>query len=312
MDYTHIVSQIIKRHFLGQKILTLIPIQELWSGYGKLLRVKTEESQFIVKLISNGHEMKHPRGWSSDLAHKRKLKSYTVEMNFYKLYKKHLIDSVTPKFTASYHEDKFSYLILEDLETKHFYSKTKIDDDEVSNCLKWLARFHMHYFNHSPLNLWECGTYWHLETRPHEYKNINVKKLKEYAKNVDQILKESKYQTIVHGDAKLANFLFSKDSVGALDFQYCGGGVGIKDVAYFLSSVYNEKELFNKADEALKVYFLELKKHGATSEHINEWRTLYPYAWFDFYRFLSGWSPDHYKINKYTLRMMNEVLNAFK
>jgi Ser/Thr protein kinase RdoA (MazF antagonist) len=60
---------------------------------------------------------------------------------------------------------------------------------------------------------------------------------------IDQVLNNCSYQTIVHGDAKLANFCFSKEgAVSAVDFQYVGGGCGMKDVAYFLGSCLTGKE----------------------------------------------------------------------
>lgn len=57
----------------------------------------------------------------------------------------------------------------------------------------------------------------------------------------------SAHRTLVHGDFKPANLLFCRgeskgDSSGgdacscaAYDFQYCGGGYGVRDVAYLLS-----------------------------------------------------------------------------
>ena len=133
--------------------------------------------------------------------------------------------------------------------------------------------------------------------------------LKDYAHLVDQKLSSAKFQTILHGDAKLANFLFSQNRVSAVDFQYTGAGIGIKDLAYFCSSIFNETELFKTETQILDKYFSELKRLGANEELISTWRELYPYAWFDFYRFLAGWSPEHYKINKYIKFQMNKVID---
>jgi len=40
-----------------------------------------------------------------------------------------------------------------------------------------------------------------------------------------------------------------------------------------------------------------------------EWRKMYPVAWTDFYRFLLGWMPTHYKINSYTERLAEDVID---
>ena len=94
--------------------------------------------------------------------------------------------------------------------------------------------------------------------------------------------------------------------MAAVDFQYVGGGVGVKDLAYFLSSIYDEDQLYDKEKECLDYYFAEL---GAEDEVEVEWRELYPYAWCDFYRFLKGWSPGHYKLNTYSEGMKKKVLS---
>ncbi|MEO0815557.1 MAG: choline kinase, partial [Myxococcota bacterium] len=39
-----------------------------------------------------------------------------------------------------------------------------------------------------------------------------------------------------------------------------------------------------------------------------DWRSLYPVAWTDFFRFIQGWSPGHWKIHSYSRRLANEVL----
>ena len=86
--------------------------------------------------------------------------------------------------------------------------------------------------------------------------------LKEKASLIDKKLNTAKYKTIIHGDAKIANFCFAEDStkVAAVDFQYVGSGVGIKDVVYFLGSVLNESELEKYSDELIGYYFNEIKR----------------------------------------------------
>ena len=41
-----------------------------------------------------------------------------------------------------------------------------------------------------------------------------------------------------------------------------------------------------------------------------DWRALYPVAWTDFYRFLQGWDPGHWKLHRYSERLAREVLEA--
>jgi thiamine kinase-like enzyme len=135
---------------------------------------------------------------------------------------------------------------------------------------------------------------------------MSDKELKEAAPKIDAKLNQAKYKTIVHGDAKLANFLFNQKEAAAVDFQYVGGGVGIKDVAYFLGSVFYEDELSKYEEKSLNYYFQILNNPDVEKE----WRELYPYAWCDFYRFLQGWSPEHWKINSYSEQIKEKVLKC--
>jgi hypothetical protein len=70
--------------------------------------------------------------------------------------------------------------------------------------------------------------------------------------------------------------------VAAVDFQYVGGGCGMKDVAYLLDD-----------DRELDFYFSELRNR--LSEDVDadaletEWRELFPVARLDYERFLDGW-----------------------
>ena len=53
-------------------------IQQLWSGYGKIIRVALENSDLesvVVKHVKLPENAIHPRGWNTDISHERKLKS---------------------------------------------------------------------------------------------------------------------------------------------------------------------------------------------------------------------------------------------
>lgn len=179
--------------------------------------------------------------------------------------------------------------------------------NHLTACIKWLASFHAKYLDTKSDLLWEIGTYWHLDTRPDELELLEDKDLKKFAQIIDDELKNTKYQTIVHGDAKLANFCFDVHgtSCAAVDFQYIGHGCGMKDLAYFMSSAIEPEVSENMEDWVLDTYFKELKK-SLKHYHPNfdaqeleyEWRPLFSVAWADFQRFIKGWSPNHFKITK--------------
>ena len=306
------ISEIIKKHGLGTEILDIENIQALWSNQGKLLRVRSNKQNFIVKLVIPSRYASHPKGLNTNISYQRKITSYDIEISFYSSYHYHQNLAETPKCLGYEKDNEIKYLLLEDLTDKGFKSKETISFTDVQNCIKWLAGFHSTYLNKELENLWEVGTYWHLDTRKEEFERMPNGPLKKYASLIDRKLKQSPVKTLLHGDAKQANFLFGKNKVSAVDFQYCGKGVGVQDLAYFLSSVYGESELFKVEEECLNVYFQELKKYGVSSEVELSWRNLYAYAWFDFYRFLSGWSPNHYKINTYIKYQMEKVLDEIR
>ena len=207
---------------------------------------------------------------------------------------------------------------MEDLDAAGFPQRGLYDDSGVESCLTWLAHFHGKFLHKVPTGLWDVGTYWHLETRPDELNEMKNGDLKKYAAKIDQKLNSCKYLSIVHGDAKVANFCFSKDyrNVAAVDFQYVGGGCGMKDVAYFLGSCLDEYECERGESKYLDFYFSELKKAVAPSINFSEleeeWREMYSWAWTDFYRFLLGWMPTHYKIHGYTKKLSQKVLRSLR
>lgn len=211
-------------------------------------------------------------------------------------------------------------MVLEDLDVAAYAGRrNRVSDVELAACLSWLASFHASFMEQSPEGLWEVGTYWHLATRPDELAVLDDGPLKQYAAEIDRRLTSSAFLTLVHGDAKLANFCFSEDgrAVAAVDFQYVGGGCGIKDVAYFISSCLDEDESEQQETALLDLYFARLEEAvAATGRDIDfdalhhDWRALYPVAWTDFYRFLQGWSPGHWKLHRYSERLAQEVLAA--
>ena len=301
-------------------------VQNLWSGYGKISRVKLRDgdhSSVVVKHVHFPNENNHPRGWNTDFSHLRKLKSYQVEVAWYRDWSKLCDDSCRiPSCFALDSDNEEVLMVMEDLDAAGFPNrKTSVGLPEIKSCLRWLANFHATFLGERPEGLWETGTYWHLETRPDELEVLDDLKLKSAAGWIDKKLRQAKYQTFVHGDAKLANFCFSTtgNEVAAVDFQYVGGGCGMKDVAYFIGSCLYEDECESLEKQLLDAYFSELRlaiqarnKSLDLEEMEAEWREMFPLAWTDFHRFLKGWSPGHWKINSYSEKMARKVIETLK
>lgn len=293
-------------------------IQSLWSGYGEIVRVKLEGGDvdsLIVKHIRFNTDSPHPRGWNSDLGHQRKIKSYAVETHWYEQYAQSS-SARLPKALAIHHFEEETVMLLEDLDLAGFsLRKSDLKWTEITSCIEWLAHFHASYLGVLPNGLWPIGTYWHLDTRPQELEALEDKALKEGAFAIDEKLNNCTYKTLVHGDAKLANFCFSRNGeVAAVDFQYVGGGCGMKDLAYFIGSVLNEDDCEALESQILDTYFEHLQRalpepNRALEE---EWRSLYPVAWADFHRFLKGWSPGHWKINSYSEKVTSRVIRQLQ
>jgi hypothetical protein len=299
-------------------------IQELWSGYGQILRIGLSDCprpSVVVKHVRMPLDQKHPRGWNTNHSHNRKVFSYQVATTWYQSWGLRCDEECrTPEFLAFDQSDDSVLLVLEDLDASGYPLRLeRVTWKQMEGCLEWLAEFHALFMGEEPNGLWETGTYWHLETRPDELEALDDDLLKTAAGVLDQTLKAARFQTFVHGDAKLANFCFSAtgDKVAALDFQYVGGGCGMKDVAYFIGSCLDEEDCEAKEQELLDCYFAYLTRalnrrrpDVNASAVVAEWRGLFPMAWTDFHRFLKGWCPSHWKINSYSERMAREVIEG--
>lgn len=306
-------------------------IQTLWSGYGSIIRYALTGGPIpsvIIKQIALSTTENHPRGWNSTISHDRKLKSYEIETHWYENFNSKCDSACrTPKCYGVMHHEGNVIIVLEDLDASGFpVRKTDVNLNEIKACLQWLANFHANFMEVKPKGLWPIGTYWHLATRPEELKVLDDVQLKTAAPIIDKTLNECTFQTLVHGDAKLANFCFSEgavngnsndtSTVSAVDFQYVGGGCGMKDVAYFLGSCLNDQDCETHETDLLDYYFKELKtalhqKKPNINFHAleQEWRQLFPVAWTDFHRFLKGWSPGHWKLTSYSERMAQKVMS---
>jgi len=320
-------------------------IQSLWSGYGEILRLHLKggrHSSVVLKHIKLPKPAEHPRGWNTNLSHQRKLKSYRVETHWYQAFSSRCDEYCpVPECLLVEERDNETILLLSDLAAAGFSEiKTRVKQQDVLACLSWLAHFHARFLllrpTQAPLEnppkapstypqtegLWQRGSYWHLETRPDELAALDDGPLKTAAPLIDQALKQCQYQTLIHGDAKLANFCFAPSVdynavgfVAAVDFQYVGGGCGMQDVAYFLGSCLDEEACEVEEATLLDYYFEVLIKSVAeqhpqvnTAELEAEWRSLFDVAWADFHRFLKGWSPDHWKLNSYSDRLTQQVI----
>ena len=302
----------------------------------------------IVKHVCPPQCRDHKYGWTGDLSHQRKLDSYDNETNWYRNASQFCnADCRVPKLMGAESKNDATtdssskvewLLVMEDLDAAGFHLRHRnVTDAQVNTCLSWLANFHATFLfettNHgdksrggtSPAKrhqLWPTGTYWHLATRPDELAEMQDGALKQAASKIDSTLNNARFQTLVHGDAKLANFCFAADDqVAAVDFQYVGDGCGMKDVAYFISSCFNDHECERREQSLLDIYFQHLEtalinRHPATpvsfADIETEWRSLYSVAWADFYRFLVGWSPGHWKMHGYSERVTRAVLDQLR
>jgi len=301
-------------------------LQGLWSGYGEIVRVGLDGGTFssaVVKYVNPPEESRHPRGWNTDRSHDRKVRSYQVEAAWYREWSARCDQRFrVPAYFGGEQAGNEILLVLEDLDAVGFPCRlTEVGKKDVKRCLEWLAQFHAEFMQEMPDGLWKVGTYWHLDTRPDEWNSMEEGELKNAAKTIDSRLKSANHQTFVHGDAKLANFCFSKtgDRVAAVDFQYVGGGCGMKDVAYFLGSCLDESSCESEEDVLLDIYFdalrmaLEERDSEVNADEVEEeWRELFPWAWADFHRFLMGWSPGHWKMSGYSEKMVERVLASIK
>ena len=324
------IDSVIESVWPGVTAASYEVVQGLWSDYGAIVRVKLNTSlhadtaataplTVVAKVVAPPQEPNHPRGWNTDVSKQRKLRSYQVERSFYENYAQQCSQACTvPRCHGSQRDGNSVTLVLDDLDQEFPVRLTQCSPNSAKPCLVWLAAFHARFLGTNDSSLWDRGTYWHLGTRHDEFNAMADGPLKFAAHKLDKALRECEHQTLLHGDAKVANFCFNSagNRVAAVDFQYTGRGCGMQDVAYFLGSCLHESELFDQEAHLLDTYFQALAAELAIAQpSVNtqrleaEWRRLYSVAGADFHRFLSGWSPDHWKLTAYSDSLVTRALH---
>jgi hypothetical protein len=263
-------------------------VQSLWGGYGEIRRVRLDGAPAIVKAV-----LPPPRG---DTSHQRKLRSYDVELAWYRRYAERSPSRVPRLIAGDKCEDGWLF-VLEDLDAAGYAGR----DGPVDRCLEWLARFHLAFLGVEPDGLWAQGTYWHVSTRLEELPRIEDPAIREAAPAIDARLRASSFRTIVHGDAKVPNFCFGDGGVAAVDFQYVGAGCAMSDVAYLICGDDDE-------ERKLERYFAHLTALGGAPELEREGRAIYPFAAADYYRWYAGWAPARWREERHGQRVLADAI----
>ena len=296
-------------------------IQSLWSGYGELFRVHLTGAAVETAVVKWARPPARLRAAATDASHARKCRSYDVEARWYRSFAARCDDTCrVAALLGSRAADGEWIFVLEDLDAAGFTERRRDPSPaELDACLAWLAAFHARFLGVAPDGLWQTGTYWHLATRPDELAAIDDGELREAAPALDRALETGAYRTLLHGDAKPANFCFARggNAVAAVDFQYVGGGCGMKDVAYLLSDPASSQSSDAVERRQLDAYFGHLRRalaHHRSSVDADalerKWRALYPIACADYYRFLAGWAKDHWTCCARGQRRVDEVLRS--
>lgn len=292
-------------------------IQSLWGGYGELFRVALDGGRVPGAVIKWARP---PANAADDASSRRKRRSFDVETAFYRSLAPRCDDRCrVAELYAARGDDAAGewLLVLEDLDASGFALRSgEATGSALDAALRWLASFHARFLGEQVAGVWPTGTYWHLGTRRDELDAIEDSTLRAAAGELAGRLEAARFRTLLHGDAKDANFCYSADRTraAAVDFQYTGHGAGIVDVAYLM---------YGRADEpadgidarALARYFALLREAiAARGADVDvdaletEWRALYPIARLDFCRFLAGWRPALWQSDRRGQRFVREQL----
>lgn len=270
----------------------------LWGGMGSILRI---DGVLVLKRV------RFPPGASA--GDERKIRSYVCEAAFYERHAPRLLappcSLALPRPYSVRHDTgsspgiNISMSALDGTPPRGNLSAT-----EAEAAIGWLARLHAAYWGvraDELDGLQPQGTYWYLDTRPDELAAMPTSgwegRLRLAARALDARLKADVMQTVVHGDAKGANMLFTGGKGSPLvaqcyDFQYTGRAPASKDLAYFFCCAVGATE--GEREETLLLHYhaelsAALRARGVKPPRLAALRESLWVAYADLARFLSGW-----------------------
>lgn len=294
-------------------------IQSLWAGYGYISRLTLEpaDATFTPNVNTVIAKCVRPRRGETGISHERKLKSYQVEAEFYRVMAPRLLetpDTVQGLFgiPTPYHvesDGNDALFLLSDLSPDYPSSPGGFSFQEACAPLGWLAAFHACFWEQTPSpGVWEEGSYWHFQTRHDEWQSMgrSWKRLQQAAPAIDQRLRGCfrdgslppapqtfAHRTCVHGDPKDANIMTSRDKtkIAFYDFQYVGGGYGSRDLVYFFCAAMDSDAVEHHEEELLRLYHEQLcaKLADPTSFPFEMLLQQFELCLLDYVRFMAGW-----------------------
>ena len=311
------------------QLISSTHLATLWSSYGHIYRLSvliqgasSTPTSLILKTINP------PNAPSADESHIRKLVSYNVERYFYCHLSSRLQSPCPARVARSYpttEKARKDCLLLEDLEVDFPLSRGHtLELQQTQAVLRWLANFHAAFWgcaNDStdlplippPLEVrnpsdvqgaWAQGGYWYLDTRREEFSCIDsewILSVPHFEAAAQKLKTECVGKTLIHGDCKAANILFSGNSSNCAlyDFQYVGCGLGVQDLVYFIGTSVDGSLLRKRGgdEELLRFYYRELNQalsaRGVNAETENYsfevMKRQFEIALVDWMRFMAGW-----------------------
>ena len=190
-------------------------LQSLWSGYGEIRRVElvgARACQAIVKSVTPPQERDLGRAAGKLRSHRRKLRSYAIELAFYRGFAASCAAScrVPALLHGEAGQGRFLF-VFEDLDAAGFAQRRALcSDSEICACLSWLAAFHARFLEVAPEGLWQVGSYWHLATRPDELLALAGHELRRAAPRIDARLNGAHFRTLIQATRSSKTFASPK------------------------------------------------------------------------------------------------------